>query len=70
MYILDALNLARRPVVLLTASRTGYSPLPRGQAWRIGVLRNDQLILDTISSTDSPCTGSAGHELPAEPNRD
>jgi hypothetical protein len=59
-----------RPVVLLTASRTGYSPLPRGQAWRIGVLRNDQLILDTISSTDSPCTGSAGHELPAEPNRD
>lgn len=58
-----------RPVVLMTASLTGYSPLPRGQAWRIGVLRDDQLILDTISSTDSPCTGSAGHERPAEPNR-
>ena len=59
-----------RPVILLTATRTTYSTLPRGHAWRIGVLRNDQLILDTISSTDSPCTGSAGHERPAEPNRD
>lgn len=59
-----------RPVVLLTATRTTYSTLPRGHAWRIGVLRNDQLILDTISSTDSPCVDSAGHERPAEPSRD
>jgi hypothetical protein len=58
-----------RPVILLTASRTTYVPLPRSQAWRIGVLRNDQLILDTISSTDSPCFGSTGHERPVEPKR-
>ena len=59
-----------RPVILLTADRTMYSPLKRSQAWRIGVLRDDQLILDMISSTDSPCIGPAGHERPAEPSRD
>ena len=59
-----------RPVILLTADRTMYSPLTRSQAWRIGVLRDDQLILDMISSTDSPCVGPAGHERPAEPSRD
>ena len=59
-----------RPVILLTADRTMYSPLTRSQAWRIGVLRDDQLILDMSSSTDSPCVGPAGHERPAEPSRD
>ena len=59
-----------RSVILLTATRTSYSTLPRGHAWRIGVLRNDQVILDTISSNKSPCVGSTGHERPAEPNRD
>jgi len=58
-----------RPVVLLTTSRTTYSTLPRGHAWRIGVLRDDQLILDTISSTDGPCVGPAGHEPPTGPSR-
>ena len=57
-----------RPVVLVTANRTAYSPLPRGQAWRIGVLRHDQLILDTISSTDGPCVGPAGNEPPTGPS--
>ncbi len=58
-----------RPVILLTATRTTYSTLPRGHAWRIGVLRDDQLILDTISSTNRPCVGPAGHEPPTGPSR-
>ncbi len=58
-----------RPVILLTATRTTYSTLPRGHAWRIGVLRDDQLILDTISSTDGPCVGPAGNEPPTGPSR-
>ena len=57
-----------RPVILLTATHARYSTLPRGHAWRIGVLRDNQLILDTISSTDSPCVGPAGNEPPTGPS--
>lgn len=58
-----------RTVDVLTITRTTQSSIPRGRGWRVGVLRHDQLILDTITFTSNPCAGSASHERPAEPSR-
>ena len=58
-----------RNVDLLTSIRDTQASIPRARGWRVGVLRDDQLILDSINFTSDPCVGPAGHEPPTGPSR-
>ncbi|MSO47496.1 MAG: hypothetical protein EXQ67_05375 [Thermoleophilia bacterium] len=59
-----------RPVAIVTAHGDHVSRLPLGRAWRIGVLRHDQLILDTIATTNAPCADPTSPSQPAGPVTD
>ena len=57
-----------RHVDLLMNTQTTRSSIPLSQSWRVGVLRHDELILDTIT-VNNPCSGPASSNEPAGPGQ-